>query len=287
VAGREGATGDGRPPAPGAEAGGTDDPIAEALALGRRAHPGVEVPAAAFAAYLAERGFGGEGAKAAHAADLYLCCACLGRDPRALAAFDAALVAAVEPALVRMGLEREARDETAQALREKLFVGGAGPAKLAEYAGRGPLAGWLRAAAVRTALNAIRGRPRADALDEDAWLAWPSPADDPEVASLKRACGADFRAAFAEALAALEPRARLLLRQHLLDGLGTEQLGALYGVHPATAYRWLRDARASLVKATRARLASARRLRGDELDSLLRLLESQLDASVSRLLGEG
>jgi hypothetical protein len=46
----------------------------------------------------------------------------------------------------------------------------------------------------------------------------------------------------------------------------------------------VRDARATVVKATRARLAEARHLRPNELESLFRVLESQLDASVSRLL---
>jgi RNA polymerase sigma-70 factor (ECF subfamily) len=271
----------------GADAGGGLVDVAGAHAAGRAAHPGVDVPADAFTAYLTERGFGAEGVATGRAADLYLCCACLRRDGRALAAFDALLVASATPALVRMGLASEARDEVAQALREKLFVGRAGPAKLAEYAGRGALASWLRAAAVRTALNGLRDRGRRASLGDDDWLAWPSPGDDPEVAALKRAFGADFRAAFSGALASLEPRARLLLRQHLLDGLGHEQLGALYGVHSVTAYRWLRDARSSLVKETRARLAAGRRVRAEELDSLLRLLESQLDASVTRLLAEG
>jgi RNA polymerase sigma-70 factor (ECF subfamily) len=258
----------------------------EALAQARAARPGVTAPAAAFVAHVLARGFAEGGGQGLHVADLYLCCACLARDPRALAAFEALFVGVVESALVRMGFDGDERDEVAQSLRERLLVGvEATPPKLGEYAGRGALAGWLRAAVVRSALNATRRR-RGASLDEHAWLAWPAPGDDPEIAALKRACGDDFRAAFAAAIDALEPRARLLLRQHLLDGLGIEELGAFYGVHPATTYRWIRDARATVVKATRARLAEARRLRSHELDSLLRLLESQLDASIHRLLDE-
>jgi RNA polymerase sigma-70 factor, ECF subfamily len=257
--------------------------LAEATALGRRAHAGVEVPTEVFAAYLFERGLADATGGVAFAADLYLCCACLRGDPRAVAAFDAALVGTIEPALARMGLAREERAEIAQALRVRLVVGDEGVGKLADYAGRSSLASWLHAAAVRTALSSARQRARLAALDDD-WLEWPSPADDPEMAALKRTCGAAFRAAFAEAFGSLEPRARLLLRQSLLDGLGIEQLGALYGVHPSTAFRWLRDARSSLVTATRAAFAPGRRLPANEFDSLIRLLESQLDASVRRML---
>jgi RNA polymerase sigma-70 factor (ECF subfamily) len=138
---------------------------------------------------------------------------------------------------------------------------------------------------VNAALNLQRQQTRTRVVDDDdAWLASPSPDDDPEMVALKRSCGAAFRQAFGEAIAELPPRSRLLLRQHLLDGLSHEQLGALHDVHPVTAFRWLREARVEIVASTRRRLGATLRLRPAEVDSLLRLLESQLDASVSRLL---
>lgn len=261
------------------------DPVAsiddhgEALAAGRAAHPAIAVPAEGFAGYLAGRH------PRPHAADLYLCFGCLARDASALATFEALMRLAVDGSLIGLGLPHDEREEVKQSLRERLLVGDARGPRLADYTGKGSLAGWLRTSAVNAALNLNRQRARTRVVDdEDSWLTSPSPDDDPEMAALKRSCGAAFRQAFGEAIAELPPRSRLLLRQHLIDGLSHEQLGALHGVHPVTAFRWLRDARAEIVAATRRRLGAALRLRPAELDSLLRLLESQLDASVSRLL---
>jgi hypothetical protein len=48
----------------------------------------------------------------------------------------------------------DAAAEVCQVLREKLLTSASGqPPRLAGYLGQGPLAAWLRAAAVRTALN--------------------------------------------------------------------------------------------------------------------------------------
>lgn len=269
------------PSGPGASAEGAAarDAHREALDAGRAAHPAIALPAGGFARYLDGRHPG------AHAADLYLCFACLGGDAHALAALDAALVSAVEGPLVRLGLPRHEREEVTQSLRARLLVGDERGPRLSDYVGKGSLAGWLRASAVNAGLNRQREQARARVVDDEgAWLTSPSPDDDPELAALKRSCGAAFRQAFGEAIAGLSPRSRLLLRQHLLDGLSHEQLGALHGVHAVTAFRWLRDARAEVTAATRQRLGAALRLRPAELDSMLRLLESQLDASVSRLL---
>jgi RNA polymerase sigma-70 factor (ECF subfamily) len=93
-----------------------------------------------------------------------------------------------------------------------------------------------------------------------------------------------FRAAFGEAVASLTARERTLLRQHYVDRLGPGELGPLYGVHRTTALRWLEDASATLVRATRRLLSSRLRASPDDVDSLMRALGSQLDLSLRRVL---
>jgi serine/threonine protein kinase len=99
-------------------------------------------------------------------------------------------------------------------------------------------------------------------------------------AHLRQRYGAAFRAAFAEAMQAVAERDRLLLRQHFLDGLTLEQLAALHRVHRATAARWLARVREEIARETRKRLLEEGRVPQVEHDSLLRLIQSQLDISI-------
>ena len=65
----------------------------------------------------------------------------------------------------------------------------------------------------------------------------PEPKGDPELQLLKREHVTHFKASFAEAVAALDSADRLLLKQHLVERLTIDQLGALYHLHRASAAR--------------------------------------------------
>jgi RNA polymerase sigma-70 factor (ECF subfamily) len=93
-----------------------------------------------------------------------------------------------------------------------------------------------------------------------------------------------FRQSFVEAVAALPPRERNLLRQNVIDGLSIDDLGKLYGAHRATAARWLAEARKELLAGTRVRLVERVGIPEDECDSIMRLVHSQLDVTLRRLL---
>ncbi|HEU4408421.1 MAG TPA: sigma-70 family RNA polymerase sigma factor [Polyangiaceae bacterium] len=266
------------------------------VALARRAHPSFEVDEGAFAEHLrkarerargaADEGEGeGEGDADLHVDDLYLAFACLQGDRRALGRVSELLADVAESALGTMGVARAEREEVLQRTRQRLLVAEGGPPKLATYAGRGALKPWLRACVVRTALN-LSERRRVEIADDEAWLSWPSPEDDPELALLRRSCAEAFRRAATEALEALPPAERLLLRQHYIDGLSAEQLGELHRVHFVTIYRRLERARRELLDATRQRLGQSLPLKGRELDSLVYLLGSQLEVSIRRLLSK-
>ena len=101
---------------------------------------------------------------ALHAEDFYLACACVARVPGSVSAFQARHGAVVDAALRGRNGGLAAPDELRQVLWEKLFVGRPGsPPKIADYAGRGPLLSWVRAAAVHayTATGAVLGLLRA------------------------------------------------------------------------------------------------------------------------------
>jgi RNA polymerase sigma-70 factor, ECF subfamily len=219
----------------------------------------------------------------AHVADIYLCFACLQGDRSALALLNDRLVGAAESVFGSMGFARAEREEVLQRTRKRLLAPDKGPPKLGSYAGRGALGPWLRACVVRVALSFSECR-KAEYSNDEAWLSWPSPDDDPELALLRRTCADAFRLAASEALEALPAAERLLLRQHYIDGLSAERLGELHQVHFVTIHRRLERTRRALLSATRQQLAHHLPLQNRELDSLLRLLGSQLELSVRRLL---
>jgi RNA polymerase sigma-70 factor (ECF subfamily) len=101
---------------------------------------------------------------------------------------------------------------------------------------------------------------------------------------LKQRYRRELKAAFAAAFATLDARSRNVLRSHYLEGLNIDEIGVLNGVHRTTAARWRADARQSLLKATRRQLQESLGANVTEVDSILRMIRSQLDVSLSRLL---
>lgn len=171
-----------------------------------------------------------------------------------------------------------------QILREKLYVAAPGERpKLAEYAGQGQLASWLRITAVRTFLDLGRRKDRTrETPSEEGVLAMPDPSD----LSLE-VIKAEYRAAVTQAMrdaaAKLEPADRHLLHQHYVSGLSIDQLGAALGLHRATAARRVVRARETLVTETRALLTARLQLSNDELDEVIGMVMSRLDVSIPGL----
>ena len=107
---------------------------------------------------------------------------------------------------------------------------------------------------------------------------------DPELALIKEHHRGECDSALRAAMAALEPRARALLRLHYIEGMSLDALGPVYGVHRATTARWLAAARAELLSGVKRELAQ--RLGGASrraVASLLQLMQSQLHVSLRGL----
>ena len=225
-------------------------------------------------------------------ADLYLACACARGVPGALAAFDREYMREVDIALARMRVGPPRLADVKQLVRQRLFVGGGtvgaptSAGKIIEYGGRGDLRRWVRSVAVRTCLNEMRKGKREVLVDDDHLIAQHAiAADDPEVEYMKRTYAGEFKAAFADALVHLGAREQTLLRYHHVDGLNIDEIGAIYRVHRVTAFRWIEKAKDQLVKATLDTLKQRLKLPPSELDSVLRMIRSQIHLSLVRHLG--
>ena len=226
------------------------------------------------------------------AGELYLACACATGNAAAIRAFEARYFTCIASVVRRLQLPDDDAHEVAQTLRQRLFVGGGtagaptSAGKISEYAGRGDLRRWVRSVAVRTCLNELRKGKREVLLDDDHLIAQHAiSADDPEVEYMKRTYSNEFKAAFAEALGQLGPREQTLLRYHHVDGLNIDEIGAIYRVHRVTAFRWLEKAKEQLVKSTLETLRARLKLPASELESVLRMIRSQIHLSLVRHLG--
>ncbi|HEU0032760.1 MAG TPA: hypothetical protein VFQ53_19145 [Kofleriaceae bacterium] len=216
--------------------------------------------------------------------DLHLACAILDRQPAALAQFEHRIVPELHAAAARILKDADLAAEVVAAVREKLLVGTdeRGP-RIADYGGHGDLVVWTRVIAIRDALTQLRKAKRSVPADDHLWeLAAPSV--DPSTALAKQQSAHLIKAAFHDGLAALTPRQRNLLRQHLLDGLTIDELGAMYRVHRVTAARWLAAARTDLWAHTRKQLRQTLGLSDSAIGTMLDEIRSTLDLSIERAL---
>jgi len=265
------------------------------VAEGRAAWPDLTVEARVVVEFVA-RNATAELADAAldglRPADLYLACACAHQMPGAIAAFDRDYMREVDVALQRMRIGPPRLHDVQQLVRQRLFVGGGtsgqptGPGKIAEYGGRGDLRRWVRSVAVRTCLNELRKGRREILVDDDQLIAQHAIAtDDPEIEYMKRTYAHEFREAFGDALGKLGAREQTLLRYHHVDGLNIDEIGAIYRIHRVTAFRWLEKAKELLARSTLELLRGRLKLPANELDSVLRMIRSQIHLSLVRHLG--
>ncbi|CAN5737845.1 hypothetical protein BH11MYX3_BH11MYX3_16500 [soil metagenome] len=245
--------------------------------------------ATSFAPYLAARLGRGDDLVAALATlnvvDLYLACGCAIGQPRALAAFEAAMFREVDISIAALRAPTILADDIKQWLRQRLFVaeGGAAP-RIADYAGTGELRTWFRVIALRAIISELRKTRREVAASDDTLDRLQAPAADSELTLIRQRYQSDFKIAFEEAVALLTPRQRNLLRQQLVDGLSVDEIAAIYRAHRVTIARWLARARKDVWSATRKALADRLKISPTELEAALREIRSQLDLSLSRVL---
>jgi RNA polymerase sigma-70 factor (ECF subfamily) len=211
---------------------------------------------------------------------IYLACACAAGGRTALAAFETSFMSVVPRDLARLGVDPQLREDLCQMLREKLFASAPGTApKIAEYSGRGPLASWLRVLAARM-LTDVR-RKRTERVADESGDAAITDDSDPEMTIIKRRYWPVFIDALREALTAVDLEQRELLRLHFVAGHTLEELARSRGLGRATIVRRLAAARGAVLTHARRIVQHRLAIRPNELDSLFRLVRSQLRVSLS------
>lgn len=217
--------------------------------------------------------------------DLYLALACARAQSRALAAFEQHFSAHIAAIVGRVLSDLATREDAEQLVRDRLFVTAPEQQpRILEYRGRGQLLAFLRVVSSRVALGLVRKQKNHEDLDDQGGWELPDRGDDPELQYLKVLYRSEFKAAFVAAIDELSPRSRTLLRYHLIDRLSIDKIAAIYSIHRATAARQIGKAKESVIQATQRALKARLQLGSDELNSILRLVEGNVDVSVRRLL---
>ncbi len=221
-----------------------------------------------------------------HIADLYLACAYGLGSEAAHKRVEAEYFAPIARRLDRMQIPTSIGSEILQDLRCRL-VEMSGPAFSGRaYCGRGTLGGWLFIAAVRSAERQA-ARMRNELHSEDNGieaLERQMPAIDPELDHLIHSYKSVFESALRAGLAALSSRERNLLRYHFVEQLSIDRLAEIYGVHRATAARWILRVQCRLSRETRSRFVAQIPLGEHSMPRLLGYIRSRLELGLSRLL---
>ena len=203
-----------------------------------------------------------------HPGDLALALAASRGVAAAIAEIERIYRPTIDSTCRRFASPKHTPDELKQILRTKLFVTDANkPAKIADYAGQGFLENWLRVTAVRIFLDLPRDEIKGDlALD-----------------GIKAEHRDAVTLAMREGAKRLPAGDRHMLFQHFVAGVSIDQLGAVLGIHRATAARRIARAREQLVAETRNELATRLALAPDELDVAPDELDEVLDLVTGRL----
>jgi RNA polymerase sigma-70 factor (ECF subfamily) len=254
----------------------------------RTTYPDIAVDDATFASELARR----LGATAdleqlarVRADHVYLAIACAAGDEPAIRRFEAEFLDEVDATATRLHATRDQLDELRSFVRRILLVTEpTRPAALREYSGRGDLRSYLRVIATRELVRVIGKARREVAIDTDSFLDKLSPASSPITSYVRDRYRADVDAAIRAALGELPDDARALLRYSIIDGWTVDRIGALFGIHRTTAARRVAAARELLGEGIRAQLSARLAIPIEEVDSVVRLVQSRIDVSLERIL---
>jgi RNA polymerase sigma-70 factor, ECF subfamily len=269
---------------PIAEARSIEELLRKAWTAAREQWPGLELDEDFFLTWVAARLPRDveieEALAAMNLGDLYLACGCALGKKQALAYLDRALQPVVRAVLERYKGARSAGD-LLQILREQLLLPTAdGRRGIDGFSGQGRLVNWLRIVTARTAARLVRREERESPMEEAAIERAVMPGEDAELAHFKRHYRQKFVLALREALEELNAKDRTLLRLHYVERLTIEQMTPLYKSTRSTVGRWILNARQALVDATRAAMMKRLQVSPQECESILRLIESQVDITL-------
>lgn len=219
--------------------------------------------------------------------ELYLAFACGLGVPQAVAAFQKTYDHDIDRGLRRASSVGLSEAELRQRAHVKMLVAGPDSTPhVMHYRGHGSLQGWVRVVVSRMAIDLLRshGSEREVAV-APAILAEVGRVEvDPRFEFLRERHRDVVQAALNDAFLALSDKERRILRGQLVQRLGTDDLGAMFGVHRSTASRWAAAARTALMRHTHENLRTALGTGDQTARSLVEMVRSQLELSVERLL---
>jgi RNA polymerase sigma-70 factor (ECF subfamily) len=164
--------------------------------------------------------------------------------------------------------------------------------RLAGYNGRGSLAGWLRVAASHAAIDHFRRDRKQVSIEEIeeagqgiAVASEMSPARD-QGEQLDARWGPVLLSILVEEIRRLPPRDRLVLSLYYSGDVSLKIIGRQFGVHEATASRWLDRMRQDLRKRIEREMKRRHGIRPAELESLWRWASEETDFSLREAISE-
>jgi RNA polymerase sigma-70 factor (ECF subfamily) len=209
-----------------------------------------------------------------HLDDLLLAWACLDQVSEAVQELERSHLSPLIGAVRAIGLSDVDTEELLARARAKLLIGEiTTEAGLLQYAGRGPLGGFVRSTVLRLAIDVRRRQP--PSTDEIERLA-ETVASDPAIELVKKQYGALVKDVLRSAWKTLSADARLLISYQVFDGLSVDEIGRLLKVHRSTAARRCVIARERLLVELRRQLAAQLDAGTNTVDSIVRAVMTSL-----------
>lgn len=283
----------GAPPAPLADLESILKSMWEAA---RATWPDIGLSANDYATHLAyvlsphEAALDGLRIRAGRASDLFLAAACGVETPGAHRALEQHFLQPTARRLAALERISELEDELIQRLRVRLLVrqGDGTSARVTTYTGLASLETWIRTVASRITSDILREQARRQTVSlASEILDRTDSRPNPEIEYLKMRYRQAFQSALATAMGAIDSRGSTLLQLHFLQGVPIEALAKMYQVNWRTIYRWIEAARREVLDRTRRHLAVAAQLDAGHLDTMMRMLQTQITINVAEALLKG
>ena len=207
--------------------------------------------------------------------DVLLAWACVGQDPQALREFEQTVMTSAIQHLRDRRFTQDTVDESVQIARIAMLVGDTDRAPtLLQYRGRGPLRAFVRTVCTRRALTLCSNTRRTTQAALQGFAS--TPQVDTELEYMRATYGPQLSDAMQRAWTRLQPHDRFVLGLALEQGVATDEIARICGIHRASATRRIASARAALLALARDGLQTELAVGGATLDSILRLFTTSV-----------
>jgi RNA polymerase sigma-70 factor, ECF subfamily len=208
--------------------------------------------------------------------DILLAWACVGQDPQALREFEQTVMASAAQHLRDRRFTPDVIAESVQVARIAMLVSEKDRAPtLLQYRGRGPLRAFVRTVCTRRALTLCSNTRRTMQATLQDFAS--KPQSDTELDYMRATYGPQLSNAMQAAWTRLQPHDRFVLGLALEQGVATNEIARICGIHRASATRRIASARAALLALARDGLQTQLAVGGATLDSILRLFTTSVE----------